>query len=400
MSLVWAYRVPIRMFTVFKELVLIFCLVIQLVLGDLFLPGTAWAANEASVTELQQKQKHIDDYRSSVNQAKQKLEQQEKSARDRLGGLSQQIKATASQIETEQDKLKTATEKLKQIEKELSVYQAKYGKQQKSTAARLRFLQRQNNAQGWVALMQSRSLEELMDRQYQLKRVYSEDQKALVALKKAKAVIEAKKLETETQKNQIALITQQLATQKASAEDQAQSENILVNRLKSDHEALSAAEQQLAAESDLITKKIQRMAINNPFPGSIFVPGSGQFILPADGPITSQFGWRVHPILGTSRFHNGLDFGAEYGSIIKAADNGVVIAAEWTGGYGNAVIIDHGNGLTTLYGHTSQMYVTAGQTVQKGQPIAAVGSTGLSTGPHLHFEVRRQGEPIDPSPFL
>lgn len=389
------------MFTVFKGLVLIFCLVIQLIFGDLFLPGTAWAANEGSVPELQQKQKNIDDYRSSVNQAKQKLEAQEKSARDRLGGLGQQIKATASQIESEQDKLKTATEKLKQIEKELSVYQAKYSKQQMSTAARLRFLQRQTNSQGWVALMQSRSLEDLMDRQYQLKRVYSEDQKALVALKQAKAVIEAKKVETETQKNHIALITQQLAIQKASAEDQAQSENILVNRLKSDREALSAAEQQLAAESDQITKNIQqKLAANIAFPGTIFVPGSGQFILPAEGPMTSPFGWRIHPISGDRRFHNGLDFGAEYGSLIKAADNGVVIAAEWTGGYGNAVIVDHGNGLTTLYGHTSQMYVTAGQVVRKGQPIAAVGSTGFSTGPHLHFEVRRQGEPIDPMPFL
>jgi murein DD-endopeptidase MepM/ murein hydrolase activator NlpD len=389
------------MFTVVKGFVLAFCLAIQLVFGHIFFSPAAWAVNDASLPELQQKQQQIDQYRSSVNQAKQKIEQQEKSARDRLGGLGQQIKATAAQIETQQDKLKAATEKLKQIEKELSVYQAKYTKQQISTAARLRFLQRQNTAQGWVALMQSRSLEELMDRQYQLKQVYSEDQKALVALKKAKAVIEAKKLETETQKNQIALITQQLATQKASVEDQAQSENILVNRLRSDREALSAAEQQLAQESSKIAKNIQqKLAANIAFPGAIFVPGSGQFLLPSEGPLTSAFGWRVHPILGTSRFHNGVDFGADYGSLIRAADNGVVIAAEWSGGYGNAVIIDHGNGLTTLYGHTSQMYVTPGQAVQKGQPVAAVGSTGFSTGPHLHFEVRRQGEPIDPMPFL
>jgi murein DD-endopeptidase MepM/ murein hydrolase activator NlpD len=389
------------MFTVFKGLVLACCLAIQLVFGNLLFSTTAWAINEGSVPELQQKQKQIEQYRSSVNEAKQKLEQQEKSARDRLGGLSQKIKLTASQIETEQDKLKAATEKLKQIEKELSVYQVKYVKQQRSTGARLRFLQRQNSSQGWMALMQSRSLEELMDRQYQLKRVYSEDKKALVALQKAKATIEAKKLETETQKNQIALITQQLSTQKASAEDQAQSENILVNRLKSDREALSAAEQQLATESEQIAKNIQqKLAARIAFPGTIFVPGSGRFILPAEGPMTSPFGWRVHPILGTSRFHNGLDFGSEYGSIIKAADSGVVISAEWAGGYGNAVIIDHGNGLTTLYGHTSLMYVTPGQAVQKGQPVAAVGSTGFSTGPHLHFEVRRQGEPIDPMPFL
>jgi murein DD-endopeptidase MepM/ murein hydrolase activator NlpD len=389
------------MFIASKWLVLAFCLIMQLAFGNPFFPTTAWAINDSSLPELQKKQQQIDQYRSSVNQAKQKLEQQEKSARDRLGGLGQQIKATDSQIETQQDKLKAASEKLKQVEKTLSVYQAKYEKQQTSTAARLRFLQRQNSAQGWLALMQSRSLEELMDRQYQLKRVFTEDQKALISLKKAKDVIEAKKLEAETQKNQIALITQQLTIQKVSAQDQAQSENILVNRLKSDHQALTAAEQQLAEESNQISQNIQqKLAANIAFPGAIFTPGSGQFLLPSEGPITSSFGWRVHPILGSSRFHNGVDFGAEYGSMIKATDNGVVISAEWTGGYGNAVIIDHGNGLTTLYGHTSQMYVTVGQAVQKGQPIAAVGSTGFSTGPHLHFEVRRQGEPIDPMPFL
>jgi murein DD-endopeptidase MepM/ murein hydrolase activator NlpD len=390
------------MFTVFKGLVLAFCIVMQLVLGDLLLlPATAWAMNDTSLPELQQKQQQINQYRSSVNQAKQQLEQQEKSARDRIGGLGKQIESTASQIAAQQIRLKTANEKLKQIEKELSVFQVKYEKQQTSTAARLRFLQRQNDAQGWVALMQSRSLEELMNRQYQLKRVYGEDQKALAALKQSKAVIEAKKLETEAQKNQIALITQQLTTQKVSAQDQAQSESILANRLKSDRQALTAAEQQLAEESSRISQNIQqKLAANIAFPGAIFVPGSGQFLLPSDGPVTSPFGWRVHPILGTSRLHNGVDFGAEYGSMIRAADNGVVIAAEWSGGYGNAVIVDHGNGITTLYAHTSEMYVTAGQVVQKGQPIAAVGSTGLSTGPHLHFEVRRQGEPVDPMPFL
>lgn len=385
----------------FKAFILVCYLSLQLMLGEQFFSASAWAVDGASLPELQQKQQQIDRYRSSVNQAKQRIEQQEKSARDRISGLSQTIELTAAQIEAQQGKLKVAAEKLKQIEKELSGALAKYGKQQTSTAARLRFLQRQNNAQGWVALMQSRSLEELMDRQYQFKRVYNSDQTALIALKKSKDAIEAKKLEAETQKNQIALITQQLATQKASFEDQAQTESILVNRLKSDREALTAAEQQLAEESTRISQNIQqKLAANIAFPGAIFTPGSGQFLLPSEGPITSTFGWRIHPILGTSRFHNGVDFGADYGSLIRAADNGVVISAEWTGGYGNTVIIDHGNGLTTLYGHTSQIYVTAGQAVQKGQPIAAVGSTGLSTGPHLHFEVRQAGEPIDPMPFL
>jgi murein DD-endopeptidase MepM/ murein hydrolase activator NlpD len=108
----------------------------------------------------------------------------------------------------------------------------------------------------------------------------------------------------------------------------------------------------------------------------------------------------VHPILGYQRFHSGIDFGADYGTVINAADSGTVIFAGWYGGYGNAVIINHGGSITTLYGHTSELYVAEGQTVQRGQAIAAVGSTGLSTGPHLHFEVRQNGDPVDPAAYL
>jgi murein DD-endopeptidase MepM/ murein hydrolase activator NlpD len=123
-------------------------------------------------------------------------------------------------------------------------------------------------------------------------------------------------------------------------------------------------------------------------------------VYPCAGEITSGFGWRTHPILGYQRFHAGVDFGADYGTVIYAADSGTVIFAGWYGGYGNAVIIDHGGGITTLYGHSSELYVAEGQTVQRGQAIAAVGSTGLSTGPHLHFEVRENGEPVDPMAYL
>jgi murein DD-endopeptidase MepM/ murein hydrolase activator NlpD len=385
----------------FRYFLLMCCLSIQMAWGILVFPAPIQAASDPSLPELQQKQQQIDQYRSNVTQAKQRLEQQEQSTRDRINGLQQQIDTASSHLETQEDKLKVATDKLKQIEQVLAISQAKYGKQQTSTIARLRFFQRQGDIPGWTALMQSHSLEELLNRQYQLKQVYDGDNKALVSLKQEKDKIEAKKLEAETQRNQIALISQQILVQKSSFEDQAQSEKILVKRLTSDREALSAAEAQLAQESTAIAQNIQqRLAANIAFPGTVFLPGTGQMLVPADGPVTSVFGWRVHPILGTSRLHNGLDFGAEYGSLIRAADHGVVIAADWQGGYGNTVMIDHGNGLVTLYGHSSQLFVTVGQVVQKGQPIAAVGSTGLSTGPHLHFEVRSAGEPIDPVPFL
>ena len=112
--------------------------------------------------------------------------------------------------------------------------------------------------------------------------------------------------------------------------------------------------------------------------------------------VTSGFGSRTHPIYGGERLHAGIDFRAPTGTPIRAAADGVVVYAGWRGGYGNAVIIDHGGSLATLSGHLSGINVATGQAVATGQVIGAAGSTGGSTGPHLHFEVRVDGVPVDP----
>lgn len=127
----------------------------------------------------------------------------------------------------------------------------------------------------------------------------------------------------------------------------------------------------------------------------------GRFLWPTTSNlITSYFGYRVHPIYGTTRFHSGIDIGAPYGAPIYAAENGQVIFASWYGGYGYCIIIDHGDGVSTLYAHCSSIIVKAGQYVSKGQVIGYVGSTGNSTGPHLHFEVRINGNPVNPFNYL
>lgn len=128
-------------------------------------------------------------------------------------------------------------------------------------------------------------------------------------------------------------------------------------------------------------------------------PGSVSW--PVSGAITSPFGMREHPVLGGIRAHTGIDIAASQGTTIAAAAEGRIIVAGWTdGGYGNMVVIDHGGSMSTLYGHMSAVFVGAGQDVQRGQAIGAVGSTGRSTGPHLHFEVRINGVPVDPMSYL
>jgi murein DD-endopeptidase MepM/ murein hydrolase activator NlpD len=128
--------------------------------------------------------------------------------------------------------------------------------------------------------------------------------------------------------------------------------------------------------------------------------GPGSFSWPVTGTITSPFGWRSNPFGGAPEFHQGLDIAAPTGTTVTAAAGGTVLMAQWYGGYGNYILIDHGGGYSTGYGHLSAIYVSANQTVARGQAIGAVGSTGQSTGPHLHFEIRINGKPVDPAPRL
>lgn len=128
--------------------------------------------------------------------------------------------------------------------------------------------------------------------------------------------------------------------------------------------------------------------------------GKGDMIWPVKGVITSPFGYRMHPIYGRRILHSGMDIGVDYGTPVKAAMAGIVVEADWMSGYGNAVVIDNGKGTTTLYGHNERLNVREGQTVKQGDIIAYAGSTGNSTGPHVHFEVRVNGEAVDPALYL
>ncbi len=128
--------------------------------------------------------------------------------------------------------------------------------------------------------------------------------------------------------------------------------------------------------------------------------GTGKYIWAVPGDVIQSFGWRVHPILRRRKLHTGIDIVAPLGRTIVAADSGIIIFSDRNGGYGKMISIDHGAGFSTVYAHCSVLLVTVGQQVTKGQPIAKVGTTGLSTGPHLHFEIRKAGVPVDPLSYL
>jgi murein DD-endopeptidase MepM/ murein hydrolase activator NlpD len=349
-----------------------------------------------SLEDLQQQQNELNQKRDQLQQQQNELEGRQATSESALQKLENSIVYTANQIAETQYQLDQAEKELQQFEAQLQQAEQEYEQVRMSTVARLQYLQRQQGSEGWAVLLQSEDFSEFLDRRYQLKRVYAADRVVLQELKEKAEAIRKQKAAVEAKKNQVALLQQQLLSQKQQYEAEATEERKLISRLKERRDALEAAENRLAQDSEKIAVMIRQKVAA----ATGVVRGTGRFVFPANANISSGFGNRVHPILGYSRFHAGVDFSASHGAAIMAADSGRVIFSGWYGGYGQAVIIDHGDGITTLYGHASRLFVKEGQNVQQGQTIAAVGSTGLSTGPHLHFEVRQNGNPVNPMAYL
>ncbi|MGB3308579.1 MAG: peptidoglycan DD-metalloendopeptidase family protein [Nodosilinea sp.] len=349
-----------------------------------------------SIEDLQNKQKTLEQQRNQLQQQRDAVQSRQADSETNLQSLEKNIVYTANQISETEYQLSQAEKELKDFEAQLEKAEADYENVRTGTVARLQYLQRQQGSEGWAVLLQSQNFNEFLDRRYQLKRVYGADRQVLADLKAQAEAIQMQKAAVEEKRNQVALLRQQFLSQKQQYEAEASAEKQLISRLQDQRGALEAAETQLARDSEQIAGLIrQKIAASTGV-----IRGTGRFVFPANGSISSGFGNRRHPILGYGRFHAGIDFAASQGTPIYAADSGRVIFSGWYGGYGQTVIVDHGDGLSTLYAHTSRLLVSEGQAVQQGQAIAAVGSTGLSTGPHLHFEVRQNGNPVNPTAYL
>lgn len=217
-----------------------------------------------------------------------------------------------------------------------------------------------------------------------------------IALEAKRKALEVQANEVSAQYTRLAGLRSQQAGAKSAVEAEIDYKEHLLARVRREKRAYAEALQSYLEESDSIAEMLRR-AQN----GQQAIQGKGGYLKwPVSGPITSDYGWRTHPIYGYKSFHTGIDIGASSGKAVKAARKGEVLYVGTKGAYGLVVIIDHGNALATMYAHLSKSYVHPGQAVGTLSTIAAVGCTGWCTGPHVHFEVRVNGEPQNPHHWL
>lgn len=299
-------------------------------------------------------------------------------------------------IKKEQDQVNL---QIKQLQEEIQKAEVQLRARQAILNKRLRVIYMHGQLSYIEVILGANSFSDFANRLELLKRIIRSDFNLIQEIQQRKATIEAKKVEIEKEKARL----DELASEAQKVQDEVKAKKAEQQRVlahaRTQQDAAKQMEADLIARSNEIRQMIQSRMQQNSGSDQI-VHGNGTFIWPCNGPITSPFGYRTHPIFGTTIYHSGIDIGVDYNTPIHAADGGTVILAGWCGGYGNAVIIDHGNGLQTLYGHNTSVAVSEGQTVSQGQVIAYSGSTGYSTGPHCHFEVRRNGEAVDPMGYL
>lgn len=351
------------------------------------------------------------DIQSNVNAAGGLLKEvrsEKNTALAEIDALDDELTAVTEDIAFISEQIEITDALIKDTEAELDIAVEKKENQYNAYKKRVRYMYI-NGTVGYLdVILKAENVIDLLNRVEYVNRIAENDRKLSARLSETERGINEKLEEVTKAKREMTFLSSQYELKQSALEDTKQKKVELVKRLSedenmylqqiSDLEADSKRIEQLIKEAEAAEAK--RIAEENAKRASTYTGGKIGWPVPSSGRVTSEYGNRTHPINGKPDFHTGIDIAANYGADIVSAEGGVVISAGWNGGYGNTVVISHGSGLSTLYAHNSKLVVSVGDTVTKGQTIAKAGSTGYSTGNHLHFEVRINGSHTNPMKYV
>jgi murein DD-endopeptidase MepM/ murein hydrolase activator NlpD len=327
-----------------------------------------------------------------------KVENKQKDVLTELAVIESELKKAHNELVETETKLRTTEQKLVATKKELTKAQEEVEQQQDTLNVRMRAMYKTGPVDYIEVLLASTDFSDFLTRLDMVKKIIDADKDLLMDFKDKKEEVEQKKLALEKQQIEIAQHKRAISTKKATIASRQGDRKRLLADLEVQKKEYERQEDKLEEDARRLANMIQQMQAKSkkPYVGT----GAFQWPLPSSTRVTSEYGWRTHPIFKTKRFHEGIDIGAPTGSSVVSANNGVVIYAGSYGGYGNTIIVDHGGGMSSMYAHLSKILVKNGAEVKKGDKIGLVGSTGWSTGPHLHFGVMKNGQYTNPWNYL
>ena len=349
-----------------------------------------------------------DDKQAELNEVQsqmQKMQERKEKARQKAAAASEGLEEIQSRLNELQAQARELQAKSNALQAKINDNQAKLAKKKAEVEQRKKIYSqrlRQIYINGQVnyldVLLGAKDFGDFSSRMYLLQKIISSDIAMLQQLQKDEAEIKSRQEQLDAEMKEIKSTKAELEAKRARANKLKEQRSYMLYKAQEEEQQSQSEYERLLAISENITAMLRNMESSGG--GSSSSGGTGRFMWPCRGEITSYFGWRTHPIFGTTKYHSGMDIAVDYGTSIMAADSGTVIYSGWLGGYGYAVMIDHGSGLVTLYAHNQSLNVYEGQYVNKGTCIAYAGSTGYSTGPHCHFEVRLHGEVTEPLNYL
>ena len=394
-----------------------FLLLTSLLLSVIGSMGALASGHEAELDAIEQQKEELQAQREEMQAGIDELLAQRDTVLEKKALLDEQNRYAVEEMELIDEQIEVYTGLIEDKAEELADAQEAETSQYELYCKRVRAMEENGSYTYLDILFNCTSLGELLGAMDDISEIMDADRRLYEKYTAAREETERVKAEYEDTLTDLGDKQDELEAEKARLEAEIEEATDLINDLEADIEAAQAeyaaneaAEQALNAQMDAIAAQIaaeeeaarQEAAQNGTDytgPGST-ATGSYTWPCPSCTYITSGYGNRIHPIFGTERWHSGIDIGAAAGATVIAADSGTVSVATYSSSYGNYVMIYHSNGTYTLYAHMSSLAVTAGQTVTKGDTIGYVGSTGWSTGPHLHFEIRNSGGTIDPTQFF
>ena len=376
----------------------ILCIVLAFIILCTYVTVVYAEDSENNLTDLQTQQQ---DLQNQLNESNEQLEEVQSQLSENL----QQIEKLDEKIQESESKITELDAQVSQLPAEISDIQAKlevaeknYEKQKDIMEKRLIAIYESGDTNYIDVLLKSNDLSEFLSNYYLISEITSLDRELLDEVETEKKEIELSKQKLE--KNQASLATAlQTQTQTATVLQNTKTlrENYIA-RLSDEEKAKQAQIDEITAAYEAVNNQILELAKQGL--DTAYIGGVLAWPVPGYTKITSNYGMRVHPITGQYKLHTGVDISAPIGANFVAANDGIVTKAEYNTAYGNMVIIDHGGGISTLYAHGSEILVTVGQTVKRNEAILKVGSTGYSTGPHAHFEVRINGVVTNPIEYI